>query len=59
MLYAQQHYKLVYRKANNLLDVPDFDFSMLPIYYKSISLFQLCQNERYLTKHPQSKKSFL
>jgi transcriptional regulator with PAS, ATPase and Fis domain len=62
MLYAQQHYKLVYRKANNLLDVPDFDFSMLPIYYKSISLFQLCQNERYLTKHPsallEAKKLF-
>lgn len=56
MLYAQKHYKIVYRKATNLLDIPDYDFSLLPNYYKSISLFQLCQNERYLTKHPSALK---
>ena len=51
MLYAQGHYKMVYRKANLLLDKPDFDFSMLPIFYKSLSLFQLSQNEYWLKHH--------
>lgn len=63
MLYAQQHYKLVYRKANNLLNIPDYDFSLLPIYYKSISLFQLVQNERYFNNHSnaleEAKQLFL
>ncbi|MBI1836273.1 MAG: C40 family peptidase [Flavobacteriia bacterium] len=56
MLYAQQHYKLVFRKANNLLNVPDYDYSMIPTFYKSISLFQLCQNELYFKKHPDALK---
>lgn len=63
MLYAQQHYKLVYRKANKLLDIPDYDFSLLPTYYKSISLFQLVQDEKYLQKHSnaleEAKQLFL
>jgi hypothetical protein len=27
MLYSQNHYKIVYRKANRLLDVPDYDYN--------------------------------
>lgn len=56
MLYAQQHFQLVYRKANRLLNVPDYDFSQLPTYYKSLALFQLAQNERYFDKHPSVLK---
>lgn len=56
MLYAQQHYKMVYRKTDRLLDIPDFDFSVLPTYYKSISLFQLCQDEKYFSRHPNALK---
>lgn len=45
MLFEQGHYKRVYRKSNRLLDNPEYDYSMLPKYYKSLSLFQLSQNE--------------
>jgi cell wall-associated NlpC family hydrolase len=52
MYYAQGHYKSVLRQANRLLDQPDYDYSMLPRYYKSLALFQLIQNERYLKRRP-------
>lgn len=45
MLFEQGHYKRVYRKSNRLLDKPEYDYSLLPKYYKSLSLFQLSQNE--------------
>ena len=54
VLYAQNHYKMVYRKANTLLDIPDYDFSQIPKFYKAISLFQLCQNDRWLIRHPNA-----
>ncbi|MCT4562517.1 MAG: C40 family peptidase [Crocinitomicaceae bacterium] len=54
MLYAQGHYKLVLFKANQLLDKPDFDYSQVPKFYKSLSLFQLAQNERWLKRHPEA-----
>ena len=63
MLFAQQHYKRVFRKANNLLDKPEFDYSMMPKYYKSISLLQLAQNRYWLRHHPnaldEAKELFL
>jgi peptidoglycan DL-endopeptidase CwlO len=54
MLYAQGHYKMVYRKANRLLDQPDFDYSILPSFYKSLSLFQLSQNRHWLIRNPKA-----
>ena len=54
MLYAQKHYKMVFRKSNKLLDKPEFDFSQLPNYYKSLSLFQLIQNEHWYKRHPEA-----
>jgi len=54
MLYAQGHYSMVYRQANRLLDKPDFDYSMVPKFYKSLSLFQLSQNEQFLKRKPGS-----
>lgn len=56
MNFAQGHYKRVYRKANRLLDKPEYDFSMIPTYYKSISLFELSQNKFWLLKHPDALK---
>jgi len=53
MLFAQQHYKQVYRKSNLLLDNPTYDYSLLPTYYKSMSMLQLAQNDLYLKRHPQ------
>lgn len=54
MLYAQRHYKMVYRQANNLLDKPDFDYSMMPKFYKSLALFQLSQNDYFYKRKPES-----
>jgi hypothetical protein len=54
MLYAQQHYKMVYRKANWLLDKPEYDFSMVPLFYKSLSSFQLSQNKYWLIRHDKA-----
>lgn len=54
MLYAQGHYKMVYRRANRLLDQPDYDYSQLPKFYKSLSLFQLAQNRHWLIRNPNA-----
>jgi hypothetical protein len=54
MLYAQHHYKSVHRKANSLLDIPDYDYSQIPKLYKAMSLFQLSQNEHWLIRHPKA-----
>lgn len=63
MYYAQGHYKLVHRKANRLLDQPDYDYSVLPSFYKSLSLFQLSQNKHWLIRNPnaldEAEKLFL
>jgi len=54
MLYAQNHYKSVYRRANRLLDIPDYDYSQIPKFYKALSLFQLSQNEYWLARNPKA-----
>ena len=56
MLFEQRHYKKVHRLSNRLLDKPEFDYSMVPTYYKSLSLFQLAQNDHWLKKHPDALK---
>lgn len=52
MLYAQGHYKMVYRKSNRLLDNPEYDYSWLPTYYKSLAMFQLTEKEFWSDRHP-------
>lgn len=54
MLYAQGHFRRVYRKSNLLIDKPEFDYSMMPKYYKSISLLQLIQNDYWLKNHKEA-----
>jgi len=51
MLYDQQHYGIVYRRANRLLDNPEYDFSQIPKYYKAISTLQLAQNPYWNQRH--------
>ena len=51
MLYDQQHYGIFYRKANRLLDNPEYDFSQIPKYYKAISALQLAQNPYWKERH--------
>lgn len=54
MLYDQEHYGIVYRKSNQLLDKPDYDFSLLPKYYHSISVIQLAKNIKWYRRRPKT-----
>lgn len=54
MLFDQRHYKKVYRRSRRLMDNPEYDFSLLPKYYKSLSGLQLSQNERWFLRHPHA-----
>jgi cell wall-associated NlpC family hydrolase len=56
MYYAQEHYRIVKYRAENLMDKPDYDFSLLPQYYKSLSLLQLSQNTRW---YKRNKSAFV
>ena len=51
MLFFQKHYKIVYRKANRLLDKPEYDFSKFPLYYKSLSILEQAQNQVWFNKN--------
>lgn len=62
MKYNQGHYRMVYRKANRLIDNPEYDFSYLPRYYKALSSMQLVQNRRWFRRHKNAiaeSKAFL
>ena len=50
-LYDQGRYQLVYRKSIRLLNKPEYDYSLLPEYYQSLSSLQLMRNEGWLSKH--------
>lgn len=54
MLYDQAHYKMVLRRSNKLLDNPTYDYSLIPSLYKSMSLFQLSQDEYWFKRHSNS-----
>jgi hypothetical protein len=51
MMFDQGHYKVVYRKSKLLLDKPEFDYSILPNYYKGISTLMLVNNRGWLRRH--------
>jgi cell wall-associated NlpC family hydrolase len=63
MLYDQGHYAMVYRRASNLLDKPDYDFSVQPEFYKSLAMFRLSEKEFWAQMHPdalqEARKLFL
>lgn len=63
ILYDQEHYAMVYRRANRLLDKPDYDYSLQPEFYKSLSMFHLSQGDFWSQMHPdalqQARKLFL
>lgn len=63
ILYDQEHYPMVYRRANRLLDKPDYDYSLQPEFYKSLAMFHLSQREFWVQMHPdalqQARKLFL
>lgn len=59
MFFDQGHYRKVYRKSNLLLDKPEYDYSLLPKYYKGISLLQLSQNDYWRKKNPDALQTAL
>src|SRR5688500_752497 len=54
VLDDQGHYKMVLRKANRLLDQPDYDYSYKPEFYKSLALFQLADQGLWAEFHPKA-----
>lgn len=54
MLYDQQHYKLVIRKAEKYLDNPEYDYSQLPLYYKSLAQYRLSMMSNWAKRHPNA-----
>ncbi len=63
VLYDQGHYGMVYRHANRLLDIPDFDYSYQPEFYKSLAMFRLSEQDFWMRLHPdglqQARKLYL
>lgn len=51
LLYKQQHQRMVFRKANRLLDNPEFDFTLTPKFYKAITALELSKNSFWLMRH--------
>ncbi len=50
-LFFQKHYKIVYRKADRLLNKPEYDYSTIPLYYRSISALELASNSSWLKRN--------
>lgn len=54
VFYAQKHYTKVLRKANALLANPEYDYSGMPSFYKSLALFRLAEDETWYKRHKKS-----
>lgn len=54
VLYDQGHYGMVYRHANRLLDIPDYDYSYQPEFYKSMAMFRLSEQDFWMRLHPNA-----
>lgn len=54
VLYDQGYYAKVFRKSKKMMADPDYDYSALPVYYKSLSLFRLCDNPQYHKRHKKA-----
>jgi cell wall-associated NlpC family hydrolase len=54
VLYAQKHYTKVLRKSNALLANPEYDYSGMPSFYKSLALFKLSKDQVWFKRHNNS-----
>ncbi len=54
VLYDQGYYGKVYRQASKLIVQPMYDYSGLPHFYKSLSLFRLASDPIWLKRHPNA-----
>lgn len=50
-LFDQGYYQLVYKKTLRLLNDPAYDYSLLPNYYKAISVLELAQQAKWKKRH--------
>lgn len=51
VLYDQGYYSKVLRKSNKLLALPEYDYSGLPAYYKSLAIFRLADDKKWHKRH--------
>jgi len=51
ILYDQGYYAKVVRKTNKMLANPEYDYSKLPSYYKSLALFRLAKDPHWFKRH--------
>jgi cell wall-associated NlpC family hydrolase len=52
-LYDQGHYRMVYRKSKRLLNNPEYDYSLLPQYYFSLTTLQQIPRAGFRKRHEQ------
>jgi len=51
ILYDQGYYSKVLKKSSRLLANPAYDYSGLPSFYKSLSLFRMADNDDWFKRH--------
>ena len=49
--YDQGHYKMVYRKAGRMLSRSEYDYSIIPSYYRAMSSFHLMHSSSWMRQH--------
>jgi len=54
ILYDQGHYKKVLRNASKLMSKPEYSNSVLPSYYKAMSMLQLYRNDKWRRRNPKA-----
>ncbi|UKN01331.1 C40 family peptidase [Paracrocinitomix mangrovi] len=54
ILYDQAYYRKVLRQSNKMLADPEFDYSGLPSYYKSLALFRLADEPKWFKRHEKA-----
>lgn len=48
LYYSQGYYKKVYKQSGKLLDKPENDYSLIPSFYRALSIFQLSDNQQWI-----------
>ncbi|SFT73440.1 NlpC/P60 family protein [Lishizhenia tianjinensis] len=54
MYYDQGHYKMVNRRAERLMDNPEYDNSLVPGYYAAVSSLALYQDKKWKKRHTEA-----
>ena len=58
-LYDQGHYGMVYRRSVRCLNNPEYDYSLLPKFYQSLTVLQRLQKNNFRASHEREiKESF-